>query len=96
MRALEIVLKAFAEKLGAPFESKNWGDIIAGIEPKLHTKNIEDAEILAYLRSIKNAWRNSTMHVDRDYDAEQAFDILRSTKNFMLHVARRLTSLRAP
>ena len=30
------------------------------------------------------------MHVERDYDEEQAFDILRNAKNFMLHVARRL------
>lgn len=38
----------------------------------------------------KQRWRNPTMHVERDYDEEQAFDILRNAKNFMLHVARRL------
>jgi hypothetical protein len=90
MRALEIVLKAFAERIGATFETRNWGEIIASIEPKLDAKSIEDSEILAYLRNIKNAWRNSTMHVERDYNEEQAFDILRNTKNFMLHVAKRL------
>ena len=89
MRALEIVMKAFAEKIGAPFESRNWGEIIAFIEPKLDPRNTEDAEILAYLRIVKNAWRNSTMHVERDYDEEQAFDILRNTRNFMIHVVRR-------
>jgi hypothetical protein len=75
MRALEIVLKASAEKLDAPFASKNWGEIVAALEPGLNSKNTEDAEILAYLRNIKNAWRNPTMHVERDYDADQAFDI---------------------
>jgi len=93
MRALEIVLKAFAERIGATFETRNWGEIIASIEPKLDAKSIEDSEILAYLRNIKNAWRNSTMHVERDYNEEQAFDILRNTKNFMLHVAKRLKLL---
>lgn len=90
MRALEIVLKAFAEAIGARFESRNWGEIIASIEPKLDSKALEDSELLAYLRSIKNAWRNPTMHVERDYDQEQAFDILRNTRNFMLHVTKRL------
>jgi hypothetical protein len=90
MRALEIVLKAFAQKIGVTFESRNWGEIIASVEPKLDPKNIEDSEVLAYLRSVKNTWRNSTMHVERDYDEEQAFDILRNAKNFMIHVAKRI------
>jgi hypothetical protein len=38
MRALEIVLKAFAEKLDAPFASKNWGEIVAALEPGLNSK----------------------------------------------------------
>jgi hypothetical protein len=92
MRALEVVLKAFAEKLDVRFVSKNWGEIVAALEPRLNGKNTEDAEILAYLRNIKNAWRNPTMHVERDYDSDQAFDILRNTRNLMLHVARRLRS----
>jgi hypothetical protein len=91
MRALEIVLKAFAEKLGAGFEAKNWGRILSSVEEKIgDSRNSEDAEVLVHLRNIKNAWRNSTMHVERDYDAEQAFDILRTTRNFMIHVAKRL------
>ena len=91
MRALEIALKAFAEKLGARFERENWGRILSSIEEKIgDSRNSEDGEILVHLRNIKNAWRNSTMHVERDYDAEQAFDILRATRNFMIHVAKRL------
>jgi hypothetical protein len=91
MRALETVLKAFAEKLGASFEPKNWGRILSSIEEKIgESRDGEDAEVLIHLRNIKNAWRNSTMHVERDYDAEQAFDILRTTRNFMIHVAERL------
>jgi hypothetical protein len=94
MRALEIALKAFAYKLNAGFASgsKNWGEVVAALEPRLNPKNTEDAEILAYLRNIKNAWRNPTMHTKRDYDAEQTCDILRNTRNLMLHVARRLKS----
>lgn len=91
MRALEIALKAFAEKLGAEFELKNWGSILSSIGQRLDkSRNSEDAEILVHLRNIKNAWRNSTMHVERDYDAEQTSEILRTTKNLMLHVAKRL------
>lgn len=89
---VEIVLKAFAGKLGSDFTSKNWGELVAALEPKLNAKNTGDAEILAYLRNIKNAWRNPTMHVERDYEADQAFDILRNTRNLMLHIARRLKS----
>ena len=92
MRALEIALKAFVKKLGGDFASKNWGDLVAALEPKLDSKNTEDSEILAFLRNIKNAWRNPTMHVERDYDADQAFDILRNTRNLMFHIARRFRS----
>lgn len=91
MRALEIVLKAFAERLGARFEPKNWGKILSYIEDKIgNSRNSEDAEILVQLGNIKNAWRNPTMHVERDYNADQAFDILRTTRNFMVHIAKRL------
>jgi len=62
---------------------------MAALEPKLNPKNTEDAEVLAYLRNIKNAWRNPTMHVERDYDGEQTLDILRTTRNLMIHAARR-------
>jgi len=94
MRALEIVLKTFAEKLGARFERENWGRILSSIEEKIgDSRDSEDAEVLIYLRNIKNAWRNSTMHVERDYDADQAFDILRTTRNFMIHVAKRIQRL---
>jgi hypothetical protein len=55
------VLKAFAEKLGARFDRENWGKILSSIEEKIgDSKNSEAAEVLIYLRNIKNAWRNST------------------------------------
>jgi hypothetical protein len=66
--------------------------VIAAPEPRLNPKSTEDAEILACLRNIKNTWRNPTMDVERDYDAEQTYDILRNTRNLMVHVARRLKS----
>jgi hypothetical protein len=40
MRALEIVLRTFAGKLGARFEPKNWGTILASIEEKSATAEI--------------------------------------------------------
>jgi len=59
---------------------------------KVPWKRVEPfySEALSDLRSVKNAWRNPTMHFTRDYEEEDAKKILDRTEAFMVHIAKRL------
>jgi hypothetical protein len=46
--------------------------------------------IHADLSSVKNAWRNPSMHADKVYDSERAEDIYNSVRGFMRHLAEHL------
>lgn len=50
----------------------------------------------ANLRAVKDAWRNPTMHIERDYDEEEALELLNSTKSFMRHLSSELSAPLAP
>jgi hypothetical protein len=49
------------------------------------------SEATAFLRAVKDAWRNPTMHIEKHYDATEAADIWRSVRAFMRHLATKLT-----
>jgi hypothetical protein len=59
-------------------------------EPDLQSRQQGSLGFPRLSEEHQQRWRNPTMHVECDYDEEQAFDILCNAKNFMLHVARRL------
>jgi hypothetical protein len=91
MRALEEALRRMCDRVGVKFEY-NWGHIIAQLDKKVGVGSTDDAELLSHLRAIKNAWRNPTMHVERDYDEQQALDVLRTVRSFLISAAARLKS----
>src|ERR1019366_7274657 len=89
MRALEVAIRALGNTLGDPNidpkRNPTWEAILKRCDTELalpgHKRSAEwasngdfHAELAADLRSIKTAWRNPTMHVDRSYTAEQADD----------------------
>ena len=92
MRAMEVGLKAVAKSLGVAWTS-NWGTCLAEIEKQAIAKKSDPffAEAVAYLRAVKNAWRNPTMHVDRRYSQEDAERIFQAVQGFMVHLTSRLT-----
>lgn len=47
-------------------------------------------EALSDLRSVKNAWRNPTMHFRRIYTEEQAAKVRERVKEFMIHLCARV------
>jgi len=47
----------------------------------------------ANLRAVKDAWRNPTMHVDRQYSDEQAAETWNAVKAFMRHLATKLSEV---
>jgi hypothetical protein len=46
--------------------------------------------IHADLSSVKNAWRNPSMHADKVYDPERAEDIYNAVRGLMRHLAEHL------
>ena len=104
MRAMERVLYAIGQHLGAPIihEKKGnvkneltWGEITKNIRKEIEKKeegNEKDKwhEILLYLIGVKDCWRNSTMHPRSTYTQEEARKIFDTVKAFMEHVAEQL------
>jgi len=90
MRVMEVGLKAVAKALGVAYSS-NWGQCLADIEKQGQRAEPFFVEAIAYLRSVKNAWRNPTMHVERMYSEQEAERIFNAVQAFMQHLASRLT-----
>jgi hypothetical protein len=87
MRILEVGLRAIDPAVEAELKSPAWGEIISRYRkvvanagtPAHHRR--EDA--IAFLEAVRVAWRNPTVHVDRQYNEEQAKDIWAATRVFM-------------
>ena len=102
-RVLEVALKAIGADLqvqGLGF-NPSWESILGKIDDELRRRHAQQSlgwpaiepfysEAAAFLRCVKVAWRNPSMHVDRSYDEEKAGDILRAGKSFMQHLATKL------
>jgi hypothetical protein len=99
MRVMEVGLRFIGQTLGVG--GHTWDDILRRIDREL-AKRFQDkseawrksepafAEAAALLRSVKTAWRNPTMHVDRIHTQEQAADIFSAARAFMRHLATAL------
>jgi hypothetical protein len=95
-------LNALGDAVGVPrTENRSWDAILKKIDPELSKKYTEKspyfqqnemfcAEAAALLRSVKIAWRNPTMHVEKVYDEEKALDVFNAVKGFMRHLATKL------
>ena len=102
MRALEVFLAVISRELGVVKHSPTWGAYLSAfpkaIEAKFPNRNAADKEmqefyngVSAHLSSIKNAWRNPTMHeIAKDYTQGQALDIRHTAAGFMRHLNTKL------
>jgi hypothetical protein len=45
---------------------------------------------LAKLRAVKDAWRNPTVHLERNYDEKQAIAVFNAVGAFMRHLSTKL------
>ena len=75
MRALEIGLKAMADRLGAPYDERTWGQLsVISSDVFQHTgEPIQQTRFLnfcleaaTHFRFLKSAWRDHTMHGRRE------------------------------
>ncbi|MGH9929933.1 MAG: hypothetical protein ACREA9_12020 [Pyrinomonadaceae bacterium] len=101
MRALETSLRLFVTSLGhaLPKHNRSWGVILQDPiknlretdptkrSPQWNSNRDFYAGATARLLAVKDAWRNTTMHVEINYDEEQAKEVWDHVKSFMRHVA---------
>ncbi|HBI42241.1 MAG TPA: hypothetical protein DDY78_05195 [Planctomycetales bacterium] len=97
MRIMEAAVCDLASRLKTTVNPKDtWGLILqpidAAIDALPHGKNASNKELAkheafseaaAYLRHVKNAWRNNVMHPKRTYTTQEAQDIFDGTKTFL-------------
>ena len=98
-RIMEVGLKALAGAVGVGPQN-DWGKYLDGIDKELRARmktsgaRTSDeqfyAEAHAMFDSVRRAWRNPTMHVEKTYTEERAEEILIAVRSFMRHLATKL------
>jgi hypothetical protein len=100
MRVVEVGLKYLAAQLSIPY-APSWESYLKQIEARItakhKTKGIKWKRDEAFFRdvsgdlmTVKQAWRNPTMHVVRKYSAEEAEEIFKASRRLMQRLAERL------
>jgi hypothetical protein len=98
-RVMEAGLKALAGTLGVGPQN-DWGKYLGETEKELQKRMKASgartpdeqfyAEAHAMFDSVRRAWRNPTMHVDKTYTEERAEEILIAVRSFMRHLATKV------
>jgi len=103
MRVLELGIRALRRSLGLPASSnRNWESVLKKCDQELKKPHQERsvqwntdetffAEATANLRAVKDAWRNTTMHIEHIYDDEKAGDLFNAVRAFMRHLSVKLS-----
>ncbi len=100
MRVMELGLKALAKALKIPY-APSWESYLSQIQTKIgakrKTKGVKWKRDERFFRdlsgdliSVKQAWRNPTMHIDRRYSKEEAEEIFKAVKSFMCKLVARM------
>lgn len=105
MRVVEVGIEGVRKHLQIPDPVKeaerNWGAVFRKLRDEMDrrkaakpagwTKQDDQffSEVYASLDAVRQAWRNSTMHVENKYTEEEAEHILAVTKGFMKKLASR-------
>lgn len=102
MRIMELGLRVMGGTLNLKIPNPTWDALLKKCESELAKPLAERspewaldnpfyASATAMLRTVKEAWRNPTMHIERVYSQEQAEDIFNTVKAFMRQLAVKLT-----
>jgi hypothetical protein len=102
-------INAIAKDIGVPvLLTSTWDNIIGKLDGQLEVKRAGMSKVqwkrtepfyseaISDLRSIKNAWRNPTMHFSRRYDDAEAQKVFDRSEAFMRHLATRLRQAPIP
>lgn len=106
MRVMETGLRALGKSLNDPNldpkKNPSWETILRKCDQELQKPHKDRASewtaddaffstATANLRSVKDAWRNPTMHVERRYNDEEAQEVWNAARAFMRHLATKLS-----
>ena len=97
MRVMECGLRALGNALGIPY-APSWEAYLRQISSRIDEKHKNKTskwkkdqvfyrDLSGDLLTVKQAWRNPTMHVDRKYSVEEAEQIFTAAKHFMHRLA---------
>jgi hypothetical protein len=100
MRVMEAGLKALAKELGVPY-APSWEAYLTQIQTKIGLPRKRKSaiwkrnepffrDLSGDLMTVKQAWRNPTMHIVRRYPVEEAEEIFRAVRRFMQHLEPRI------
>lgn len=100
MRVMEAGLKALAAGLKIPY-APSWESYLSQIQKKIDAKHKTKGvswrrdekfyrDVSGDLLTIKQAWRNPTMHIDRRYSQEEAEQIYLAVKPLLERLADKL------
>lgn len=103
MRVVEAAIKAIWKtlSLNPPNLPNSWGNLLDPMDKQLalSKKQRHDlwakeeaffAEAVSDLRAIKKAWRDTTTHLEKNYNLEQARKVFNAVEGFMRDLAGRL------
>lgn len=97
MRALEAALMTVAGQLGVP-RQPDWSRYLKEMDKALAgqaqhgvgpARRAHYAEAIILFDHVRRAWRNPTMHVEKQYDPGRAEEILRAVRTLLQHLASR-------
>jgi len=107
MRVMEVGLRALGASLNDPRldpkRNPSWDSILKKCDEELLLPlqnrcdewQQDDAfysTASAQLHAVKDAWRNSTMHVERKYTPEEAEEVWNAVRAFMRHLSKKLSA----
>ncbi len=106
MRIIEAALKVLASGLGIPY-AISWEAYLTKIEKNISAKHTTKSpewktvekfyrDVSGDLFTIKQAWRNPTMHIERSYSTEEAEQIFLAVKTLMQRMALNLKPKEQP
>lgn len=100
MRVMEAGIKELKSSLGIQAHTPTWDALIQkirdysnGLEKKTNAPQMKKLEeIVSRSYAIKDAWRNPTQHVERQYTEEEAKEVMEASKNFMRIISEYLVA----
>jgi len=103
MRACEVGIKALYKSLGisAPKLSDSWGNLLKPMDEQIKlgptSRHGDWGKLPSFfdhatndVRAIKRSWRDTTMHIDSDYNEGQALKALDAVTSFFVHLSEHL------
>lgn len=97
MRVMEAATRKLCKHHGRDNLQREWGKLISDLDADIQKMEAGErrnrwSEAKSNLYDVKQAWRNDTMHPNRTYTEDQADDIFRKVRSFMITLSGLISS----